>query len=121
MSNIPNIPNHVPTPLEVQEQLIRSLNKVLLMQIKKDFETSQDKVRDLDFMIKKIRLFVLLLVSKRPIPVPKKYNNAFDVKDYLEKGIATHVMLYSQIGFLNPLVVINVFIHDLNRNFNLIN
>ena len=122
MSNsIPYIPNHVPTPFEVQERSIRTLNRVLSIHIHKNFETRQDKITALDFMIEKIRSFLLLLVSNRPIPVPKKYHNAFDVPDYLAKGISTHVMLYSQIGFPNPLVVVDVFICDLNRNFNLIN
>ena len=118
MSNIPNIPNHVPTPLEVEDWLICLLNKVLLMQINKNFETRQEKVRALDLTIDKIRSFLLLLVNNWPIPVQRIYNNAFHVNNYLAKGIATHVMLYLQIGFHNPLIVIDVFICNLNGNFN---
>ena len=119
-NNIPNIPNHVPTPFEVQERSIRTLNRVLLIHINKNFETRQEKITALNFMIEKIRSFISLVVSNRPIPVPKKYHNEFNVQDYLAKGIATHLMLYCQIGSLDPLVVIDVIIGELNRNINLI-
>ena len=118
MSNIPVIPNQVPTPLEVQDWLIRSLNKVLLVQIDKSFESREDKVRAKEFMIQKIMIFVRILNDDKAIPVPKIYNNEFDVPDYLAKSIATHIILYAQIGFHDPFIAINVFIADLNINFN---
>ena len=118
MSNIPVLPNQVPTPLEVQDRSIRSLNKVVLMQIDKSFESRQDKVRAKEFMIQKIMTFVTILNDDKAIPVPKKYSNEFDVPDYLAKSIATHIILYAQIGFHDPFIAINVFIADLNINFN---
>ena len=77
-----------------------------------------EKINALEFMIDKIRTLVTLLNNDKPILVPRRYNNELDVPDYLAKAIATHIMLYAQIGFHNPFIAIDVFIADLNINFN---
>ena len=110
MTNV--IAANSPTPLQMQERTLRGLNRAMSLVVFKKYENLTDKLEGHRLISQKLLTFVTALINPEGIPMPVRYNNTYELEDYLAKSMAEQILFISNMGNLDPSMITDDLIRE---------